>query len=218
MYLYVFRKGGCILATPTEKKDPEPLIRRISLVTALVLVVSSLSYSPARANYVKPIVTDYDFQPIAMSELFVDTTPPAVEIVVTQSEYQKKQEEERLAALAKKKAARANFNGNLATSGDSYGNYTKVSFDSRSRFGSCVPWAKEQTGIYRTIGNGARSGIQGNQPQIGAIIALKGATPHAGVVVSFTGSTVTFNESGYLNSWITQRTVPLSMAIGYVYK
>lgn len=215
MYLYVFRKGGCILATPTEKKDPEPLIRRISLVTALVLVVSSLSYSPARANYVKPIVTDYDFQPIAMSELFVDTTPPAVEIVVTQSEYQKKQEEERLAVLAKKKATRANLTVNLTpTSGTQYGNAVIIGVD--TKYLNCVSYTKAMTGINRSIGNGGRSGIQGSEPRVGSIGVMTGSA-HAVYVTSVNGNSITFTESNYSRGFITQRTAPRSMFLGFIY-
>ncbi|MBA2706119.1 MAG: transglycosylase family protein [Blastocatellia bacterium] len=84
------------------------------------------------------------------------------------------------------------------------------------RTNNCVAFAKAKTGIYRTLGNGARSGIQGHEPRVGAIAVVKGSI-HAGVVVAISGNMVTIHESNYIKNWIVQRTLPISMFLGYAY-
>lgn len=88
--------------------------------------------------------------------------------------------------------------------------------DPKSRWGTCVPWAKAQTGIDHSIGWGARDGIQGKEPRINAIGALNGSV-HAVVVTAINGNQITFKESGFKTGWITQRTLPLSSFRGFIY-
>lgn len=83
----------------------------------------------------------------------------------------------------------------------------------------CVNFAKYKTGIYRTLGNGARKAIQGREPRVGAIGAMTGRV-HAVVVTAVNGDQITFVEAGYLYDngwWITQRTAPKSSFLGFVY-
>lgn len=127
-------------------------------------------------------------------------------------EFEKKEKARKL-AIARKAAQQRIL---TVTSGTQYGTVTLLYVDYRSKWGSCVPFAKEQTGIYRTIGNGARAGIQGYEPRVGAIAAIKGVI-HAGVVTAINGDYVTFKESGYKKGWITQRSLHKSWFIGYIY-
>ena len=80
-----------------------------------------------------------------------------------------------------------------------------------------MAWAKRQTGITRSLGAGARYSIQGKNPSVGAIGSLKGRIPHAVVVTAVNGENITFKESNYAKGWITQRTLPLSQFLGFVY-
>jgi hypothetical protein len=80
---------------------------------------------------------------------------------------------------------------------------------------NCVQYAKSQTGIFRTMGNGGRAAVQGTEPKVGSIGVLKG-TPHA-VVVESVGEMITFRESNFRKGWITRRTLPSSSFIGYIY-
>jgi hypothetical protein len=107
----------------------------------------------------------------------------------------------------------ANLTVNL-TSGSRYGTAIRVARD--TQYFNCVSYVKAQTGIYRTLGNGARFAIQGNDPRVGAIGSMRG-TPHAVYITAVSGDMVTFTEANYERGWITQRTAPKSMFIGYVY-
>lgn len=80
---------------------------------------------------------------------------------------------------------------------------------------NCVLYAKSQTGIYRTMGNGGRAAVQGTEPKVGSIGVLKGI-PHA-VVVESIGEMITFRESNFRKGWITRRTLPISSFIGFIY-
>ena len=82
---------------------------------------------------------------------------------------------------------------------------------------NCVAWAKAQTGITGTLGNGARNAIQGNEPHIGSIGSLRGVTPHAVVVVAILDDSVVVQESNFYKNWITTRTIPKEQFFGYVY-
>lgn len=86
----------------------------------------------------------------------------------------------------------------------------------KSSINNCVSYSKQQTGIDRPLGNGARKSIQGHAPKIGAIGSLKGAV-HAVVVTAINGNMITFTESNLVKNYITQRTLPLSQFIGFVY-
>jgi len=101
--------------------------------------------------------------------------------------------------------------------GSSYtgGEATKLYEDSTN---NCVAWSKKQTGISGTLGNGARAGIQGTEPRIGAIGAEKGGIPHAFVVVAIKDDTIIINESNFIKNWISQREIPKSRVLGYVYR
>ena len=79
---------------------------------------------------------------------------------------------------------------------------------------NCVMWAKAQTGIYRTMGYGGMSAVQGREPRVGAIGVLYG---HAVVTESIDGNMITFEESNYIKNWITRRTLPLSSFLGFIY-
>lgn len=98
-------------------------------------------------------------------------------------------------------------------SGDAYGTAIRLYRDNTN---NCVAWIKKQTGIYRTLGNGARAGIQGQEPRVGAVGSVKGAV-HAVLVVAVNGNQITIHESNYVRGWITQRTLPLSMFLGFIY-
>lgn len=80
---------------------------------------------------------------------------------------------------------------------------------------NCVNWAKQQTGIYRPMGLGGQSAIQGYEPRIGAIGVLPG---HAVVVENIENGMVTFRESNYIKNFITRRTLPESSFRGYIYE
>lgn len=109
----------------------------------------------------------------------------------------------------------------MPTSGDKYGTATKLYKDTIYKYRGCVPYAKAKTGINRSIGNGARKGIQGQEPRVGAIGAMKGSVPHAVFITAINGNQITFTEAGYLyeegSYWIDQRTAPASMFLGYIY-
>lgn len=99
------------------------------------------------------------------------------------------------------------------TSGTRYGTAKLVYADNTN---NCVTWVKNQTGIYRTLGNGARYAVQGTEPRVGAIGAVKGR-PHAVLVKSIDGNMITIWESNYTRGWITERVLPLSLFIGFIY-
>lgn len=130
---------------------------------------------------------------------------PQVSITVGESESQKKEREERNRVIAEAKERGESYTG---------GSATKLYRDSTN---NCVQWAKNQTGIHRTLGNGARLGIQGQEPRIGAIGAMAGRTPHAVLIVAINGDNLLVNESNHYKGWITQRTVKKSQMLGYIY-
>lgn len=130
--------------------------------------------------------------------------PPKIKIVLGESNTQKAEREKREKELAE-----------LKERGESYvaGDVKKLYHDNTN---NCVAWAKRQTGITRTLGNGARAGIQGTEPKVGAIGAMK-AGVHAVVVVAINGDYLTVNESNHTKGWITQRVVNKNQMLGYVY-
>lgn len=130
--------------------------------------------------------------------------PPKVQIVLGESNAQKIEREAREKRLAE-----------LKERGESYvaGDVKKLYPDNTN---NCVLWAKRQTGINRTLGNGARYGIQGTEPRVGAIGAMSSGV-HAVVVVAINGDYLTVNESNHTKGWITQRVVSKNQMLGYVY-
>jgi hypothetical protein len=80
---------------------------------------------------------------------------------------------------------------------------------------NCVAYAKRETGIYRTMGLGGMSAIQGHEPQVGAIGVLPS---HAVVVESVENGIVQFRESNYKKNWITRRSLPVSSFLGFIYQ
>lgn len=113
-----------------------------------------------------------------------------------------------------KPAPRRNLTVNSTVSGDRYGNAVIVSKD--TQYFNCVSYVKAKTGIYRSLGNGARSAIQGKEPRVGSIGAMRGRA-HAVYVTAVNGEMVTFTESNYMRGYITQRTAPVSMFLGFAY-
>lgn len=101
----------------------------------------------------------------------------------------------------------------LPSSGTAYGTAIPLYRDNTN---NCVAWVKKKTGINRPLGNGARGAIQGKEPRIGAIGSVTGSV-HAVLVVGINGNQITVHESNYVRNWIVQRTLPLSMFIGFIY-
>lgn len=99
-------------------------------------------------------------------------------------------------------------------SGTQYGTATIIGVD--TQYLNCVPYAKAMSGIHKPIGNGGRSAVQGTEPKVGSIGVMKGR-PHAVYVVAISGDMITLHESNYHRGYITQRTVPLSQFIGFIY-
>lgn len=130
-------------------------------------------------------------------------------------------EEKRLAEVKRIARQRANLTVNTTVSGSRYGTPTKLYRDTIFGWQGCVPYVKAKTGIYRTLGNGARDGIQGYVPQVGAIGAVVGQV-HAVYVTAVSGDQITFSEAGYLYDdgswWVTQRTLSSSYFIGFIYE
>jgi len=85
-----------------------------------------------------------------------------------------------------------------------------------SNVNNCVEFVKQETGIDRTLGNGARNAIQGTTPQVGAIGVLRGR-PHAVIVLAIAGDEITIKESNYIKNKITKRILPLTDFLGFVY-
>lgn len=102
---------------------------------------------------------------------------------------------------------------NLETSGTEYGE-VKVLYADRTN--NCVGWVKNKLGINRSIGNGARAGIQGKEPKVGAIGAVKGAV-HAVLVTAINDGMITIAESNYRKNVITARVLPASQFLGFIY-
>ena len=125
-------------------------------------------------------------------------------------EFEKK-ETARIAAEKKRLAQQRVL---TVTSGTQYGTVKLLYRD--TLYWNCVSFVKAQTGIYRSLGNGARAGIQGYTPQVGAIGAVIGRV-HAVYITAINGDQVTFTESNYVRGWITQRTLPTSYFLGFVY-
>ena len=122
---------------------------------------------------------------------------PQVEIIPGKSNYELRLEKERPRG--------SSYTGGSATK--LYKNYTN----------NCVEWAKQQTGITGTLGNGAMEAIQGTEPKIGSIGSLKGNTPHAVVVVAILDHTVVVQESNFYKNWITTRVLSKEQFLGYIY-
>jgi surface antigen len=116
-------------------------------------------------------------------------------------------------AQTKKASPQANSHGKTTMSGSEFGDVVYLYAD---RTNNCVQFAKDQTGINHPMGSGGRSSIQGHDPRVGAIGSLKGA-PHAVVVTAIHGDQITIKESNYRRNAITQRTLPKSMFLGYIY-
>ena len=102
--------------------------------------------------------------------------------------------------------------------GDSYSGFGEATRVYQDQTNDCVTWAKRQLGIpqNRSIGDGARKGIQGYEPKVGAIGAEKGVV-HAFVVIAIEGDNIRIRESNYYKGWITERVIPKSRVIGYIY-
>lgn len=183
------------------------------MILSVILAVGAIPV-PVKASVVK--VENYVNIPapelnIQLDNLLSGNQPRVIEIVVTESEYNKKVAEE---AKKKKEAQRANLTNNLAQSGTRYGNYEIIGQD--TQFLNCVSYSKYRSGIYRTLGNGARAAIQGKDPRVGAIGSTVG-TPHAVYVVAVNGNMITVEESNYQRGYLTRRVLPLSQFIGFVY-
>jgi hypothetical protein len=140
----------------------------------------------------QPLTVDLDVKPI---------------IILGESNYQKEQKIEKQKQEELKKrtviARERNYNSN----------YEIVDVDYTN---DCVTWVKNKTGIDRTIGNGARLGIQGHEPRIGAIGSLKRYV-HAVLITEVDGNEITFEESHYRTNLITRRTLNISEFLGFIY-
>lgn len=181
------------------------------MILSVILAVGAVPV-PVKASVVK--VENYADLPapelnIQLDNLLAGNQPRVIEIVVTESEYNKKVAEE---AKKKKEAQRANLTNNLALSGTRYGNHRLVYQDNTD---NCVGWWKSQTGIYRTVGNGGRAGINSEIPSVGAGAVLKGR-PHMGLIKEVRANGVILWESNYIKGWIVEREIPYSMIMGYI--
>lgn len=86
----------------------------------------------------------------------------------------------------------------------------------QSPINNCVEFAKQETGIYRTMGAGGRLAINSHEYKDGIIGSLVGS-PHAVVTESKNNGLITFRESNYEEDWITRRTLPESQFIGFIH-
>lgn len=80
---------------------------------------------------------------------------------------------------------------------------------------SCVAFAKRMTGIYRTMGWGARQGINSQTPKVGAIVAER-IYIHAAVVREVKENGLLIEEANYLRGYSNLRFIPYSDVLGYV--
>lgn len=142
------------------------------------------------------------------------TKPPKVAILAGESNQQIKDREE--AEKKEKEALKKIKKTSSGVLGSSYtGGEATILYEDHTN--NCVLWAKQQTGINRVLGNGARAGIQGHEPKVGAIGSLSSGVPHAVVVVAVNGDEVVFHESNFYKNKITMRVLPKSQFIGFVY-
>lgn len=157
-----------------------------------------------------PTVISGEFQLETLA--FAPETKPAVEKVDT-SPYL--EAEAKKAEEARKAAQRRNLTVSSGVSGDRYGTAKLLYRD--TKYFNCVSYAKAMTGVQGTVGDGARAAARQSVPRIGVMAAVRGSRPHAAVVVGISGSMITIHEANYTSGWITERVLPLSMFIGFVY-
>ena len=124
---------------------------------------------------------------------------------------EKERKEQKLLVLAT--ARKASYKGS-SSSFTGYGQAKKISQDYTN---NCVVWAKKETGIIHPIGAGGRASIQGYEAKVGAIGVEVGSIPHAVVVVAINNDTLIVRESNYIKNWITERQIPKSRFIGFIY-
>lgn len=211
-------KVGFIRRFPTTPKLRKILNFRNTVSATILLaglfVLLKPTYPPASAG--EPITeihlsVENLFSPVGQSESI--KTP----IIVIDEERRRQAQEAEAKKIAEERAKQATarkLTVNSSTSGSQYGTAKLLYRD--TLYWNCVSFVKAKTGIYRTLGNGARGAIQGYEPQVGAIGAVVGRV-HAVYIIAVNGDQVTFIESNYVRGWITERTLSTKYFLGYVY-
>ena len=105
------------------------------------------------------------------------------------------------------------------TSFTGHGEAKKLYID--TQFRDCVRFAKAQTGISRSIGDGGRDGINTQEVKAGEIGVESGKIPHAFWVKEVKSTGVVVWEANWLvdkdgTHWIDERFVPYSDILGYI--
>lgn len=202
--------------SPATPKLPKPiLVVLTTFFLVLAFITASVILGAESSDFSLSATNSYD------EVIGFQREPLLIEIV--ESEYTlriaaEQAERQRMAQTFVRQGAnvppRADLTLNLPSSGSAYGTAKLLYRDTLYR--NCVSFVKAKTGIYRPLGNGARGAIQGYEPRVGAIGSTRGL-PHAVYVVAVNGDMVTVHEANYMRGWITERVLPTSQFVGFIY-